>query len=73
MTDPKHVGRVVRCEGCGEPIRFVTLASGKLHPVESSPDTLVMVDGDERGRVVRMYRSHFATCPQADLFRRPKA
>lgn len=70
MSDPKHVGRVVRCEGCGAPIRFVVLASGKPHPVEATGRMLVLVEGDQRGRVVRLFDSHFANCPQADMFRR---
>lgn len=70
MTDPKHVGRVVRCEGCGAEIRFVALASGKAHPVEAKGQTLVLVEGDQRGQVVRLFASHFASCPQADMFRR---
>lgn len=70
MTDPKHVGRVVRCEGCGAEIRFVSMANGKQHPVEAKARVVVQVTGDERGVVVRQYESHFGNCPQADMFRR---
>lgn len=70
MSDPKHVGKVVRCEGCGADIRFVLLDSGAKHPVEAKGRTLVLIDGDQRGRVVRLFESHFAGCPQADMFRK---
>lgn len=73
MTEQKHVGKPTRCEGCGADIRFVMLDSGKHHPVEAKGRTLVLVDGDQRGRVVRLFDSHFASCSQADLFRRPKS
>lgn len=73
MTDPKHVGRVVRCDGCGAEIRFVAMASGKQHPVDAKARVVVQVTGDERGQVVRQYDSHFASCTQADMFRRERS
>lgn len=51
--------------GCGRPIVWATLA-GKPHPCD--PPLLAIVDGE--GRIRRGRQSHYATCPDAESFRR---
>lgn len=50
-----------RCKLCNHPIELFRTLSQKISPMEE-----VLVDG------VRKYVSHFATCPYANKFRRPK-
>lgn len=80
------MGRIRLCKSCGQPIKFVKTTLGKAMPVnvdpieyrpdENGPITIVTA----AGRVIRGkedhtanlfgYMSHFATCPDADKFRR---
>jgi len=43
--------------------------SGKAHPVDDHPEKMVVV-GQDGGYVAAAYRSHFATCPNADRHRK---
>jgi hypothetical protein len=72
-------GEPSRCKGCGGPIHWVELGTGKRHPVNPSPNaagTIARIEGvwrvlrgsDQTRGVVR-YVSHFATCPNARDFR----
>lgn len=54
------------CWGCGTLIKWLKTKKGKAMPVELSEKVIVT----EAGEVVRGYESHFATCPEADRFRR---
>jgi hypothetical protein len=56
------------CAGpaCGRPIVWAKLA-GRVHPCD--PPMLAIIDGD--GKIHRGRQSHYATCPNADDFRRP--
>lgn len=73
------------CKSCGAAIRWVTMPSGKRMPLDAAPhpDGHIAIHSDGlraavlstielaeyRGRV-DLYRSHFATCPQADRHRK---
>ena len=75
-----------RCKSCGAEIKWIRMKSGKRMPVDEKPITyradlkgdLVLITPD--GRVARAvfdpeadklgYTSHFATCPNANHFRR---
>ena len=75
---------MARCKACGAEIIWIKMSSGKAmpcdpDPVRYTPDPngeLILVQGN--GRIVRGVRgsnaagyvSHFATCPQAGIFRR---
>ena len=68
----------VKCKGCGAAIEYVLLENGKRHPVNARPITVLLRVGAAHGqseiyRYVSAYQSHFATCPQADRFRKPGA
>ena len=49
------------CRLCKMPLDFFRTLAGKMMPCE------MILDGN-----VRKYVSHFATCPHADKFRKPK-
>ena len=75
-----------RCKSCGAEIKWIRMKSGKRMPADEKPITyradlkgdLVLITPD--GRVARAvfdpeadklgYTSHFATCPNANHFRR---
>lgn len=63
------------CKGCGAPIEWVLTTGGKKMPVDPEPITVVLqvgkaVEGAEAFRVVTGRQSHFASCPNADAFRK---
>jgi hypothetical protein len=60
------------CRGCGAPIYWVKLESGKCMPLDRGRQVRVgFISG--RGFVAHgSYTSHFATCPAAKDFRKKK-
>ena len=56
------------CKGCKTPIVMVKLASEKWHPCDR--ELFKIVDG--QGVIQYGLRSHFATCPKAENFRRKR-
>lgn len=62
----------MNCKGCGEMIRFVHMKSGGAMPVNIKPVKFIQVDDRGMGRMAEGYISHFATCPNADDFRKKK-
>jgi hypothetical protein len=61
------------CRGCGAPIYWVTLDSGKRMPLDRGRQVRVAyIEG--RGFVAHgSYTSHFATCPEANRLRKQKS
>lgn len=62
-----------QCSSCGEPILWVKSMTGKPMPLNAKPEKrVVLIEGDDgtKGAVRDTYISHFATCPQADAFRK---
>lgn len=57
------------CKGCQAAILWVRL-NGRWHPV--NPKKLSIVIDEAGGRLVSGHESHYATCPKADTFRKPK-
>lgn len=71
----------MNCRSCGAGIRWALTESGKrmpldLKPVDGGNVQLVHHDGTTTARVVaakpgvRLYRSHFSSCPNANQHRR---
>ncbi len=72
------------CSKCKASITWVVTESGKSMPIDSrpSPDGNVIYDGtgQDRVRVLKKdeetgqqrFKSHFATCPYAGGFRKPR-
>lgn len=59
------------CSSCGALIYWITMPSGKRMPIDRGREQRVcFIDG--QWRVLGSYKSHFASCPQADQHRRPK-
>lgn len=54
-----------RCTSCGAEIRWITTANGSAHPLDAKPEKRWIIDKNDVGRVVDVYVSHFATCPNA--------
>jgi hypothetical protein len=66
-TTESHERRITRCRSCRQRIVWLQTVNGKNMPVDA--DTVEAHDEVfEQGRHV----SHFATCKDADTFRRPK-
>ena len=57
---------MAKCNGCGAEIKFIKTKAGKMMPVDNKPQTFI----DIAGNVKTVYISHFATCPQANQFRK---
>jgi len=71
------------CQSCGAHIVWAITEGGKKMPVDSEPDPdgnlLLWTQGQEwRTKVIQgewdgpRYRPHFATCPDAQSWRRPR-
>ena len=74
------------CRSCGDPILWATSSSGKAIPLNPEPTPMgnvtIVVERDDVARAtvhphatiqnvpMPRYQSHFATCPQADSWRR---
>lgn len=62
---------MANCRGCGAPISFITMESGKRMPVDIlKPVKIIIRDGNGIGHVVEGWGSHFATCPESKKFRK---
>lgn len=57
------------CKGCGKAVLWIQGKSGKWIPCDPTPKLTVVL---EDGEVVSGFQSHFATCPQANQFRRER-
>jgi glutamate/tyrosine decarboxylase-like PLP-dependent enzyme len=57
----------VRCQSCGLPIVWFRTKTGKRMPVDAK--TTQPTDREDQLDLKR-HTSHFATCPQADAWRR---
>lgn len=67
-----------KCRSCGAPVKFIKSKRGKWMIVDAKPvegslgDQLVFGDGSVRKAKEgeKGYVTHFATCPDADKFRK---
>lgn len=66
-TNEAHERRITRCSGCNARIIWFKTAAGRNMPVDA--DT---VEADDQELDLTRHKSHFATCPQAGRFRRPR-
>jgi hypothetical protein len=66
-TSEAHELRITRCKSCRERIIFLPTSSGKMIPIDA--DT---VDAEDETYIHGKHVSHFATCAEADKFRRPR-
>ena len=69
------------CKSCGAPILWIRTRRGKLAPVDAQPLQRYLIAEDEDndpdpsreapyGELVRVYTSHFETCPNAAQHRK---
>lgn len=66
-TTEAHEKRITRCRSCRARIIFLETTTGKKIPVDA--DT---VEPEDEQFDNARHESHFATCPQADQFRRKR-
>ena len=59
------------CKGCGAKIVWIKTENGKLTPIDAKPEKRY-VSIDYSWKVMDTHISHFATCPEADHFRKSK-
>lgn len=73
---------ITRCRSCDAKSRWVTMESGKAMLIDPYPHHAGNIArlADGRGTVTNdappgqpLYRSHFASCPDADKHRRPRS
>jgi hypothetical protein len=57
----------VPCKSCKKPIVFLKTDTGKIIPVDAET-----VDAADEHFDFERHKSHFATCPEAAKFRKPK-
>lgn len=57
------------CKKCGAMIRFAKTANGKPMPLDAEPRRMWLMQG-ETVEPVMVYETHFATCPNAQEFRK---
>ena len=67
------------CKLCGAPIFFGTTAAGKAMPLDAKPEKRAIVsrvvspEGEHlQASLFDTYLPHWASCPKADSFRKPK-
>jgi len=80
IAKTRPAGAAGKCKGCEAPIEWFRSADGKNIPLDTveHPDGNIVIDHDgvalyaERGSFPLMFLSHFATCVEADRFRRKK-
>lgn len=59
------------CRSCGAEIHFVeTESGGRMTPLNRETKKGMIVNRDGKAEVVDVYTSHFATCPDAEDWRR---
>ena len=59
-------------KGCGAPIIWITTENGKKCPLDREPEKRYVMTLRGDWKMVDTYVSHFATCPNAALFREKK-
>lgn len=76
------IGASTRCRSCGADVVFLNTEGGKVAPFQVDPTGRWVIDGrralyvgDTRQLEIGVaqptyYKSHFATCPQGDQWRR---
>ena len=60
-----------KCKGCGQEIQWIMMASGAKMPVDAKPTKLIQVKHGI-GELIDVYTPHWATCPNADQFKKKK-
>lgn len=61
------------CKGCGRVILWVLTDKGKMMPLDPDPEKRFVLDHnapDRVGGIYDTYMPHWATCPQAERFKK---
>jgi len=70
MNDRLHKGQT--CRGCGAPVVWKKTRSGKPMICEAKAIKVAVDIGDGTVSIVTGHEPHWANCPKADSFRRPR-
>ena len=68
-----------KCKSCGAEVIWIVTPKGKAMPLDAKGENLWLIDGGGAGeanttaRPVQVRKSHFATCPDGDAWRKPDA
>lgn len=57
------------CRACKAPIFFAPSPAGKMIPIDAAPEKRIVIR-DGVAHVESTFTAHFATCPEAEQFRR---
>ena len=69
---PSYVPDLRPCKLCGASIFFAKSLSGAPMPLDAQRRRVVVLNEEGRAQRIELgYESHFATCPQANRFRKP--
>jgi hypothetical protein len=60
---------MAKCRTCGADIKWCKMATGTKMPLDAKPINVIQVKEDI-GEVIPAYISHFATCGDADKWRK---
>ena len=60
---------MAKCKACKAEIKFISTPSGRLTPIDTKMK-MIWCYIDNKWQTCNGYESHFATCPEADKFRR---
>lgn len=69
-------GREARCRSCGAPIIWVVTENGRRIPLDADSERRFVIRDSIQAKGPRLalvrptYQTHFATCPQADQWRK---
>jgi len=67
-----------KCKSCGAEIEWIKTKAGKNAPIDAKPVKVYieapdLIGHENRWILISAFTSHFATCPDADKFRRKKS
>ena len=66
-----------KCKGCGAEILWVKMNTGGNMPLDPDPQKFVVISSmvfgkEEQGHLLTGHTPHWATCPNADDFKKEK-
>lgn len=60
-----------KCKKCGAPLKWVQTNNLKWMPLDAKSQSMIQVK-EGIGEVIGVYMPHWATCPNAKDFKKPK-
>ena len=63
------MSEISKCKGCGKNIKWIIMSSESRMPVNIKPVKMIQIK-DGIGELIDVYTPHWATCPNADSFKK---